>query len=84
VANHGSIGRITSRDEVHGMSFSPDSRMLYIASGVGVRLMLQEHMLRTDDLVSELCRRVTRQLTPAEWVRYVGGAPYKKTCEALQ
>lgn len=74
------MGRIDLRDEINGFAFSPDSRMLYTASGTS-RLMLQEHMLRTEDLVSEICRRIDRNLTPVEWKKYMGSEPYRETCK---
>ena len=80
IANHILVGRIDLRDEINGFAFSPDSRMLYTASGTP-RLMLQEHMLRTEDLVSEICRRLDRNLTPVEWKKYVGDEPYRETCK---
>jgi WD40 repeat protein len=79
-ANRVSVGRIVMREEIVGMSFSPDSQMLYTATGTP-RLMLQEHMLRTGDLTAELCRRLTRNLTPAEWKKFVGNEAHRNTCE---
>jgi hypothetical protein len=38
-------------------------------------------MLRTEDLANEICRRLDRNLTPADWKKYVGNEPYRKTCE---
>jgi hypothetical protein len=38
-------------------------------------------MLRTEDLAAEICRRLNRNLTPAEWKKYVGSEPFQKTCE---
>jgi WD40 repeat protein len=80
VGHRVSAGRLVMREEIVGMSFSPDSQRLYTATGTP-RLMLQEHMLRTEDLASEMCRRLDRNLTPAEWKKYVGNATYQKTCE---
>jgi WD40 repeat protein len=56
--------------------FSPDGR--YLAA--------RDHSfglwrLWPDDLVSEVCRCVRRNLTYEEWRRYIGDEPYRKTCE---
>ena len=75
-----SVGRIVLRDEVHGISFSRDARALYTATGSPL-VLIEEHLLRTADLVSELCGRLGLNLSFEEWKRYVGAAPYRSTCE---
>ena len=75
-----SVGRIVLQDEVHGISFSRDSRALYTATGSPL-VLIEEHLLRTADLVSELCGRLGPTLSFEEWKRYVGAAPYRSTCE---
>ena len=47
-------------------------------------IILTRYMLRPQDLVEDACSRVTRNLTPAEWERYVGAeVTYHKTCAKL-
>jgi hypothetical protein len=39
---------------------------------------------RVDDLLKEVCHRVMRNITPAEWKEHVGdGEKYVKTCPDL-
>jgi hypothetical protein len=45
------------REEPRGFSFSPDSRLLYTAMG-WPRVIVEEHMLRTEDLIAEICGRL--------------------------
>jgi WD40 repeat protein len=33
----------------------------------------------TEDLIKESCNRLTRNLAPEEWKRYMGGEPYHNT-----
>jgi WD40 repeat protein len=41
------------------------------------------YLLSPDDLIADACARVTRNLTEAEWERYVGAdVPYSRTCAA--
>ncbi len=36
---------------------------------------------RTDDLIEEACRRLTRDMTEEEWRRYIPNEPYRATCK---
>ena len=38
---------------------------------------------KTEDLRDEACKRLSYNLTMAEWSRYVGNTPYRKTCPNL-
>jgi WD40 repeat protein len=38
---------------------------------------------KTDDLRAEACKRLTRNLSTAEWQQYVGAAPYDRSCPNL-
>jgi hypothetical protein len=45
---------------------------------------ITRHLFRTDDLIEDACRRVSRNLTPLEWQRYVGpDLEYNRTCPSL-
>jgi hypothetical protein len=37
---------------------------------------------QTTDRIAEACRRVPRQLTPAEWGRFMADETYRATCES--
>jgi hypothetical protein len=47
------------------------------------RRHLVSHLWRDDDLLREACARVTRNLTPAEWAKYLPEETYQKTCRSL-
>lgn len=68
-----------------GVSFTPDGKLLIIEddpkSGQGnVIRMVWWH---PDDLINEACRRLSRNLTSAEWEQYLLSEPYNKTCPNL-
>jgi WD40 repeat protein len=47
-------------------------------------IVLTRYMLRPSDLIDDACSRATRNLTRAEWERYVGTeVPYHKACAKL-
>jgi len=86
--DHSELIRLPHRAPVKAVVFSPDGRCLLAAS---VRIgsapsradfTLTRHLLN-DDLVSEACARLTRNLTREEWFRYFGKESYKKTCPQL-
>jgi WD40 repeat protein len=45
--------------------------------------LVEIHALNPDDLVSETCKRVSRNFTPLEWARYFGEEPYRRTCKSF-
>ena len=63
-------------------------RYLLVASrhpALGQRydIVVMRQPLVWKDLIDDACSRVTRNLTPEEWTRYVGPeTPYRKTCPA--
>jgi WD40 repeat protein len=47
-------------------------------------LVVFRQQLRAEDLIADACSRVTRNLTPEEWTKYVGPeVAYRKTCPAI-
>src|SRR5690606_8452294 len=38
---------------------------------------------RLEDVISEACNRLSRNLTVEEWKQFFGGEPYRKTCARL-
>ena len=64
------------------MGFSPDRAFLEIAVG-NKHIRLERFPLRAQDLIEDACARVGRNLTEAEWSRYMEDTPYRVTCPKL-
>jgi len=64
------------------LGFSTDKAFLEIIVGER-RLRRESFPLRAEDLIADACARVSRNLTEAEWLRYLGDIPYRKTCGEL-
>lgn len=81
VENGYQTARIAYSGEVWDTRFSPDNHLLATASRTGIARI---HYLSTDKLMEEACRRLTRNLTVAEWERYIGNKnSYQRTCPEL-
>ena len=83
------VVRVSLDSRVLDVRFIEHGRYLMVASVTpslerSQEIILTRYMLRPQDLVEDACSRVTRNLTPAEWERYVGTeVPYHKTCARL-
>ena len=80
VASGRELTRIPHDEGVLAVAISPDGK--YIASGSydrNARLWLW----RAEDLIQEGCARLTRNLSPEEWSRYIGAEPFRYTCPDL-
>jgi WD40 repeat protein len=80
VATGTEIARIGHDAAVTTAEFSTDGRWLLTAS--------EDHTVRiwkwrAQDVVAEICARVTRNLTLEEWRRFVGEEPYRPTCPKI-
>jgi WD40 repeat protein len=80
-ASGAELARISHDQVITRVVFSPpDGKALATAGDDGV---VQLSLWRPQDLLDEACARLTRNLTPEEWHRYLGDQPYRKTCPAL-
>jgi WD40 repeat protein len=71
--------RLEFEDTITSVAFMRDGQLLAVAHGHLVAL----EAWRAEDLVHDLCARVTRNLTPAEWGQYLGQEQYHRTCPNL-
>ncbi len=69
---------------VFDVDFSPDGGSLATASLDGSLRFLESSAWTSDmpAIVADLCARLARSLTPAEWDRFQPGLPYEPTCPA--
>jgi WD40 repeat protein len=70
----------THDDRVMAVAFSPNGKYLATASEDHTAQIWQ---WQPDDIITEVCSRLTRNLTPEEWRQYIGDEPYSKTCPNL-
>jgi len=79
-----STGRIVAQaltgDYVRDIGFTPDGRYLATATDDN-RVTLW--YWRSDDLLYQACRRLTRNLSQSEWQDFLGSIPYRETCPGL-
>ena len=71
---------ISHEDAVGSLAFSPDGRTLVSGSHDSKVIIW---MLDSTALIDLACQRAGRNLTQAEWLRYLPGSPYHKTCPNL-
>ncbi len=73
-------------DEIKDVRFTQDGATLQVLSSEAVgpgepsALSIENHLLRTQDLIHEGCSRLTRNLTEEEWKSFFNNQPYRKTC----
>jgi WD40 repeat protein len=65
------------QDAVTSLDFGPSGRRLI---SVGLDGTVRLWVVPLEELADLACQRVRRNLTPAEWQRYLPGEPYRKTC----
>ena len=62
------------------MAFSPDARSLATSSFDGTAYLW---LVWPEDLITEGCSRIGRNLAPEQWLSYFGDEPYRPTCPDL-
>jgi len=75
----GLLSQLTDAGNVRDLRFSPDGHHLLTGSADGTAAMW---LWRTEDLRTEACKRLGRNLTLLEWQIYLGTEPYQETCRA--
>jgi hypothetical protein len=69
-----------SLEGIVAVAFSPDGERLATVTQDGT---VQIGPWQPEDLISQACSRLSRNLTREEWQGYLGNEPYRKTCSNL-
>jgi WD40 repeat protein len=75
------ITRLTHPNTIYDISFSPDNQQLLIQSGIST-VYLWRYL--PEDIITEACNRLSRNLTEEEWQTYIGDEPYHPTCPNIE
>ena len=65
---------------VRAIQFSPDGRYVLTGGDDGAAVLW---LWRTEDLRQRACERLDRNLSPDEWRRFLGTAPYRRACPSF-
>ncbi|NEQ75411.1 MAG: hypothetical protein F6K23_21575 [Okeania sp. SIO2C9] len=76
------LATLNHEDTVWAVAFSSDGKTIASASADKTARL---HQIMTEDLMTEACRRLSRNLTAEEWQRYMNSGldKYERTCENL-
>jgi WD40 repeat protein len=81
------VARITHNENVDAVAFSPDGKYLAMTSGFITSESGDSRawvsLWRPEELMTEACTRLTRNLRQEEWQQYLPNEPYRKTCPNL-
>lgn len=79
------ISRIRHKDDVIGIAYLDDGKVLATASLHAIQYWNVQKILRFegDSLIDAACSRLTQNFDAAQWVSFFGDVPYKKLCEGL-
>ena len=67
-------------DPIDALAFSLDGSTLTTAGRTARGIVSRRHPIRATTLVDEICNRVTRNLTDAEWAEHVGSGARGRSC----
>ena len=73
------VADIPQAESSTGVLFSPDGNHLATYNSAIARIW----SWRCEDLLAEVCRRLTRNLSQHEWTQYLHEEPYQPTCPDL-
>ncbi len=74
------LSQLADTAYVRDVRFSTNGQYLMTGSDDGAAVLW---LWKTEDLRAQACERVGRNLTPAEWQRFLGAMPYSATCSGL-
>ena len=82
------LAQLTEEDPVNAVAFSPDGRYVLTFeilenAGQSPAVIVTQQSLQVADLIKEVCSRLTRDLTQAEWKQYLGDEPRQTTCSTF-
>jgi WD40 repeat protein/energy-coupling factor transporter ATP-binding protein EcfA2 len=67
---------IRHQDKLSSASWRPDECCLLVVQ----EKQIYQYYLQMDDLITAVCSRLQRNMTPEEWDTYMMGEPYRDTC----
>ena len=79
-SNGALLSQLADAGHVRDLRFSRDGR--YLLTG-GIDGSAALWLWKDADLQAEACKRLTRNLSPAEWQQYLGNRPYRATCAGI-
>lgn len=85
IATGQEVTRIRHRGRVQAITFSPDGQWLATASGSVAKIWHYQKLekARSEELITHVCHRLTRNLDLNEWSYYFGSEFYRQTCKNL-
>jgi WD40 repeat protein len=76
------VARLALGEPVRRVDLVSGGRSLRAVSGE-VDLRITKDLIRVSDLIAEACSKLDRNLTREEWAIYLGGLPYRESCQQL-
>ncbi|MGA9059851.1 MAG: hypothetical protein WB763_25455 [Terriglobia bacterium] len=73
------VARLAHQETVMSVAFSPDGRLLAVASLKGALIS----PWRSQEIADYVCAHLPFNLTPEEWKQYLPDEPHRKTCANL-